>query len=196
MGSWVVWDLETLRWAHETPGGWRNPAGFGLAVAKALDDRNQMHTFYEGDGAALAAFLATKDLVVGFNSLAFDSGVLSAYGDVSEIRRRSLDLLADLDRCSGIPHRVSLERACRATLGRGKLLADGGEAVRLWRDATPEGRRLVEEYCEQDVRLTFELWRFGAREGYILAPFHRRGRRPSRPRARIEVQWPSPTPML
>lgn len=199
MGTWAVWDVETLRWAHEVAGGWRNPAGFGLAVAKALDEQGRMHTFHEGDAAALLDFLHGKDLVVGFNSLKFDCGVLSAYGDVTGIRGRSLDLLASLDLATGIPHCVSLNRACTATLGEGKLLADGAEAVRLWRDATADARRTVEEYCEQDVRLTQRLWHFGAARGYILAPLRPPGRRGRRrpgtgggPPAHVPVRWPPP----
>ena len=131
MVPWAVRDIETLRWAHEVPGGWSNPAGFGLAVAKALNEQGHMRTFYEADGPALLAFLRTKDVVVGFNSLKFDCGVLSAYGDVSEVRRRSLDLLASLNAATGTPHCVSLDNACKATLHEGKLLAGGNEAVRL-----------------------------------------------------------------
>ncbi|MBI2761780.1 MAG: hypothetical protein HYX51_10190 [Chloroflexi bacterium] len=194
MGTWAVWDVETLRWAHEVPGSWKNPAGFGLAVAKVLDERGAMHTFYEASGPALIEFLKSKDLVVGFNSYTFDCGVLAAHGDVSEVRHRSLDLLDSLSRCTGVPHCVSLERACRSTLGAGKLLADGGEAVRLWRDATPEGRRLVEDYCEQDVRLTFRLWQHGATNGHVVIPLRAHGRRPAQPRARVMVSWPAPVP--
>lgn len=190
--TWAVWDVETLRWAYEVPGGWRNPAGFGLAVAKALDERGQMHTFYEDQGAALLELLNAKDLVVGFNSLRFDCGVLSAYGDVGAVRQRSLDLLASLDEATGVPHCVSLNRACMATLGAGKLLEDGAEAVRLWRAASVESRRFVEEYCEQDVRLTHDLWRFGARHGHVIAPMRAgRGRGPRFP-ARVPVRWPAP----
>lgn len=189
--SWAVWDVETLRWAHEVRGGWANPAGFGLAVAKALDEQGHMHTFYEDDGPALVRWLAAKDLVIGFNSLRFDCGVLAAYGDVSAIRVRSLDLLASLSEATGIPHCVSLNRACTATLGAGKLLADGGEAVSLWRTATAESRKLVEDYCEQDVRLTHDLWRFGASTGYVIAPLRAAGRRPAQPRARVPIRWPA-----
>ena len=192
MSSWAVWDVETLRWAHEVPGGWANPAGFGLAVAKALDEQGHMHTFYEQDGPALIAFLAAKDLVVGFNSVKFDCGVLSAHGDVGAIRTRSLDLLLSLDQATGIPHCVSLNNACKATLGAAKLLPDGGEAVRLWREATPAGRRLVEEYCAEDVHLTHRLWAFGAATGYIYAPLRGGRRRWPAACAQVPVSWPVP----
>lgn len=192
MGAWAVWDVETLRWAHEVPGRWGNPAGFGLAVAKALDEHGEMHTFYEGDGRALLDLLVSKDLVVGFNSIRFDCGVLSAYGDVAPIRARSLDLLASLDRATGIRHCVSLNRACQATFGEGKLLADGGEAVRLWRDATPAARRIVEAYCEQDVLLTFRLWSYGAAHGHVYAPPRAERGRPAAGRAQVNVHWPAP----
>jgi DEAD/DEAH box helicase domain-containing protein len=198
--TWAVWDVETLRWAREVPGGWSNPAGFGLAVAKVLDERGVMHTYYEADGAALLALLATKDLVVGFNSLNFDCGVLATYGDVSVIRARSLDLLASLDAATGIPHCVSLNNACKTTLNAAKLLSDGSEAVHLWRLDTADARRMVEEYCEQDVRLTHDLWQFGAVNGHVLLPERRRGggrRRGQRPvwsalPVRVPVRWPAP----
>jgi DEAD/DEAH box helicase domain-containing protein len=195
--SWGVWDIETLRWAHEVPGGWRNAAAFGLAVAKVLDEQGRMHTFYEPNGPALIEFLAAKDLVVGFNSVGFDCAVLAAYGDVSAVRARSLDLLASLDAATGVAHCVSLERACHATLGAGKLLGDGGEAVRLWRAGTAEERRRVEAYCEHDVRLTYRLWAFGAANGHVVVPLRAAGRgaavRLGAP-TRVPVRWPAPVP--
>lgn len=195
--SWAVWDVETLRWAREVPGGWTNPAAFGLAVAKVLDERGVMHTFYEPDGVALLALLASKEIIVGFNSIKFDCGVLASYGDVSDIRARSLDLLASLDAATGIPHCVSLNRASKTTLGAAKLLDDGAEAVRLWREATADSRRIVEEYCEQDVRLTHGLWEYGARHGHVVLPARKHrwstriGRSPRPPRM-VPVRWPLP----
>lgn len=189
--SWAVWDVETLRWAHEVPGGWRNPAGFGISVAKALDEQGVMSTFYEADGPALIAHLESKQLVVGFNSIGFDCGVLAAYGDVAGVRRRSLDLLRSIGDATGIPHPVSLNNACKATLGMTKLLDDGAEAVSLWRSESAADRHLVEQYCEQDVRLTHQLWTFGAENGHILAPIGAR-RRSARPIMQVAVDWPRP----
>lgn len=191
MGGWAVWDVETLRLAYEVPNGWRNPAGFGISVAKALDEQGVMHTFYETDGAQLLAFLEAKDLAVGFNSISFDCGVLSAYGNVSAIRRRSLDLLRSLEQITGIPHPVSLGRLSQTTLGASKLLDDGGEAVTLWRGGDPEKRKLVEDYCEQDVRLTYALWVHGATHGKVRAAIAPRRGGPRQPRD-IPVNWPAP----
>ena len=62
--------------------------------------------------------------------------------------------------------RVKLESVAHATLGRGKS-ASGKESVDWWQSGDPEKRRMVLEYCRQDVELTRDLYRFGKEKGYV-----------------------------
>ena len=56
--TYVVWDVETLRFSWEVPGRWSNPAGFGLAVAVSQDPRLALTLL-----AAAFAGLAVVDLL-------------------------------------------------------------------------------------------------------------------------------------
>jgi DEAD/DEAH box helicase domain-containing protein len=163
--SVVVFDLETLRGPEEC-GGWEHAERFGLAVGVTWCAAHGYRSWEEREAAALVAYLARFERVVGFNVLSFDYSVLSAYQpDVWPLLvPRTLDLLEDVRR--GLGYRVGLDALCAATLGRGKS-GSGADAPRLWQ----EGERLrVMRYCRDDVRLTRDLYLHGLRRGFIRYP--------------------------
>src|SRR3990167_8743867 len=92
------------------------------------------------------------DLLIGFNSDAFDVPLLNRYypGDLTRIR--SLDLLAEVYGVLG--RRIRLQSLGEATLGRGKS-GDGLKAQDWWREGKHD---LVRKYCIEDVRLTRALY--------------------------------------
>ena len=98
----IYLDAETQRVADEVQGGWDNIRAFGLSVAVTWDAVNGYRDWYEVDGGRLIGELRAFDRIVTFNGLRFDLEVLSAYGDVSELRGKSLDLLQDLKRRLGV----------------------------------------------------------------------------------------------
>jgi len=187
--SYVTWDLETLRLSYEVPGGWKNVRSFGLAVAVTQDDDGRTRTWFEEEAGDLIEYLERFPLVVGFNNRKFDNVVLSAYGNVSGVDKKSLDLLEDIGASFGRPHPVSLDRLSEVVLGERKLLDDATEAVRLWRSGRPEDRDLVVRYCTRDVELTLENFRFGRKYGYVLVPVDevRLGKVPLV--ARVPISW-------
>ena len=82
---------------------------------------------------ALIDQLRRADLVVGFNHISFDYGVLRGCSvSSSPTRLQSLDLMLDLEKKLG--HRPKLDAVASATLGAGKT-ADGLEAIRWWQQA-------------------------------------------------------------
>ena len=161
----MVFDLETLRGPEEC-GGWEHAHRFGLAVAVTWCAAHGYRAWVEPEAAALVAYLARFERVVGFNVLRFDYAVLSAYvPDLWPLLvPRTLDLLDEVRQRLG--YRLALDRLATATLGRGKS-GSGAEAPRLWR----EGERLrVARYCRDDVRLTRDLYLHGLRRGFIRYP--------------------------
>jgi DEAD/DEAH box helicase domain-containing protein len=110
------------------------------------------------------ARLKKADLVVGFNHVKFDYGVLAAYpgGENLAAETRNLDLLQEIAKTLG--RRLRLDSLARATLNTAKV-ADGLQAVAWWREG-----KLAEllAYCQQDVAVTRDLWDFGRRHGYLL----------------------------
>ena len=169
-GRYVVWDTETLRLSYEVRGGWRNIKDFGLAVAVTIDDHGARHVWEERDAAGLIEYLGGFQRVVGFNSRRFDLAVISAYGSVDHLNEPTLDILESVQRVTGRRKGMSLQALAQAMFGAGKSLADGTEAVRLWRSGRPEDRRRVIDYCTQDVKLTQRILEFGLAYGYVLAP--------------------------
>jgi DEAD/DEAH box helicase domain-containing protein len=133
--------------------------------------------FGEKEVAGLIDELFGASLVVGYNILKFDYRVLQAYTDRKLNRLRTRDLFDDLYR--RLNFRVSLDSVAQATLGVNKL-ADGCQAVQWWRAG--EIAKLT-EYCREDVRLTYELYRFGQEQGHVLVPDKLGGKR------RVPVLW-------
>lgn len=105
--------------------------------------------------------LEHADMLIGFNSNAFDIPLLNRYypGDLSHLR--SLDLLAEVQNVLG--RRIRLQSLAEATLGRGKK-GNGLEAGEWWREGKKEK---VREYCIEDVRLTRELYDYALAHGVL-----------------------------
>lgn len=163
----IYLDTETQRVADEVQGGWDNIRAFGLSVAVTWDAANGFREWYEPDAGRLIGELRAFDRIVTYNGLRFDLAVLSAYGDVRELEKKSLDLLQDLKRRLGF--RVSLQNLAQATLGKSKT-ASGLEAVKWWRSGDPALRQRVVEYCRMDVEILREIVVHGRREGFVKVP--------------------------
>jgi len=163
----IYMDAETQRIADEVQGGWDNIRAFGLSVAVTWDAANGYREWYETDAGRLIGEMRAFDRIVTFNGLRFDLEVLSAYGDVRDLRPKSLDLLQDLKRRLGF--RVSLQNVAQATLGKGKT-ASGLDAVKWWRSGDPALRQRVVDYCRMDVEILREVVAYGRREGFIKIP--------------------------
>jgi DEAD/DEAH box helicase domain-containing protein len=172
----VVFDLETLRSAQDV-GGWGNLSKMGMALAVVYyTARDAYETFHEHEADALAEALLASELVVGFNHVHFDYGVLRGCTSADLSKTRNLDLLLDLKR--KLNHRLSLNAVAGATLNAGKS-GDGLQSLQ-W---VKEGRLdLVEQYCRKDVEITHRVWRFGVENGYVLYD-SRDGVK------RVEVEW-------
>ena len=117
----------------------------------------------------LVHLLVSADLVVGYNHLHFDYGVLEGY-TVLDLGSRTLnlDLMADLKEILG--RRVGLGPVAAATLGAGKT-AVGVDALKWWREYKTTGSNeplmRIAEYCAYDVKVTKCLHEYGQEYGYI-----------------------------
>jgi DEAD/DEAH box helicase domain-containing protein len=172
----VYLDIETLRWSTEVPGGWSNIPGFGLGLAVTFADGRmtcwgdwgvggEEETWRRGIAEQLIAYLQGFDRVITFNGEAFDFKVLSGYGDVSELYKRSFDLMAMAEK--HMRFKVSLDNVSNATFGRGKT-GDGKQAVEWLQGRTADGFQKAAAYCIGDVMLLRDLVRYGRKYGCIL----------------------------
>jgi DEAD/DEAH box helicase domain-containing protein len=160
----VVFDIETQYLAADVPGGWSNLPGMKLSCAVLYDvDQSRYFVYGEQNVSALIDHLRASSLVVGFNTLRFDYGVLQGYTAFKLQSLPSLDLMADLQK--KLNHRLSLAHLAEHSLGGAEKSADGLLAVQWWR----EGKyQQVIDYCQMDVKLTHDLWRFGQEKKYVL----------------------------
>lgn len=118
-------------------------------------------SYFKEELSKLWPILEHADLLIGFNSDAFDIPLLNRYypGDLSHLR--SLDLLSEVQKVLG--RRIRLQALAEATLGRGKL-GDGIKASEWWKEGE---RDKVREYCIEDVRLTRELYEYALAHGIL-----------------------------
>jgi DEAD/DEAH box helicase domain-containing protein len=160
----VVFDIETQFLAGEIRGGWGNLPGMKLSCAVVYDvDQARYFTYGEENVQELIAHLKASSLVIGFNTLRFDYGVLQGYTSFALQSLPSLDLMADLQK--KLNHRLSLAHLAQHTLGGAEKSADGLLAVQWWR----EGKyQQVIDYCRMDVKLTHDLWKFGQEKKHVL----------------------------
>jgi len=160
----VVFDIETQYLAAEIPGGWNNLPGMKVSCAVVYDvDQAKYYTYVEENVQDLIRHLKASSLVIGFNSLRFDYGVLQGYTSFKLQSLPTLDLMADLQKKLG--HRLSLAHLAQHTLGGAEKSADGLLAVQWWREGKYDQ---VIEYCQMDVKLTHDLWKFGRDNKHIL----------------------------
>ena len=79
MKNIVYFDLETRRSAAQV-GGWHETAKMGMSVGVTFSTRdNAYHIYTEDQAEALIEELRQADLVVGYNHIGFDYGVLQAF---------------------------------------------------------------------------------------------------------------------
>jgi DEAD/DEAH box helicase domain-containing protein len=172
-----VVDVETRRSAADV-GGWNRPDLMGISIAVLYDSgRDEYVDYEEHEIPALAERLKAMDLVVGFNILRFDYGVLAGAHPYPWRSLPTLDMLAHVHDRLG--YRLKLDNLAQATLNVGKS-ADGLMALKWW----AEGRLdEITKYCRQDVAVTRDLYLFGRENRYVLFQ-NKAGQK-----ARLPVDW-------
>ncbi|HET6304069.1 MAG TPA: DEAD/DEAH box helicase [Myxococcota bacterium] len=173
----VFFDLETQRSAEDV-GGWHNAHLMRVALAVVFDaSEERFHSFGEKEVPALLERLAAADLVVGFNVRRFDYAVLRGYTERDLERLPTFDLLDAVHARLGF--RVSLGHLAAETLGEEKS-GDGLAAIGWFREGRIDDLR---RYCERDVALLRDLFRFGLEHDFLL--FRTRGGE----RVRLPARW-------
>ncbi len=162
----IFFDLETKLWSTEVEGGFSNISAFGMSVAVSWDKANGFRTWLENNASELVKELDQADKVIGFNSVRFDYEVLSAYvPNIHDLLDgKSFDILADI--YSRLGFRVSLDNLCMSTLGKSKS-ATAEDAIKWWRQGQVDK---VVSYCQTDVELTRDIYRYGQKHGFIYYP--------------------------
>ena len=171
MKNIVYFDLETRLSAAEV-GGWHETAKMGISVGVTFSTASRSYSIYTQDEAPqLIEQLRTADLVVGYNHIGFDYGVLQPYTfwTVAEITH-NLDLCLYLS--DRIGHRIKLDSVARPTLHGNSKTADGTDALKWWAEYQRTGDAQIllniARYCCFDVKVTMAVHHFGIKHGYVL----------------------------
>jgi DEAD/DEAH box helicase domain-containing protein len=157
---YIVFDLETQNLFQEV--GSNDPSDLDISVASLYDSETDSYTTVTVDEIEkLWPIIEKADALVGYNSNHFDIPLLNKYypGDLSTIK--SIDILEDIKNALG--RRLRLDSVAQATIGA-KKSADGLQAVRWWR----EGKiKEVMKYCEQDVKVTKQVFEYARKNGHV-----------------------------
>lgn len=157
---YIVFDLETQNLFQEV--GSNDPADLDISVASLYDSDTDSYTTVTVDEIEkLWPIIEKADALVGYNSNHFDIPLLNKYypGNLTTIK--SIDMLEDIKNALG--RRLRLDSVAQATVGA-KKSADGLQAVRWWR----EGKvKEVMKYCEQDVKVTKQVFEYARKNGHV-----------------------------
>jgi DEAD/DEAH box helicase domain-containing protein len=157
---YVVFDLETQNIFQEV--GSSDPTALDISVATVYDSETNKYTTVTVDKIdKLWPIIEKADALVGYNSNHFDIPLLNKYypGDLTTIK--SIDLLEDIKLSLG--RRLRLDSVAQATIGA-KKSADGLQAVRWWREGNLKD---LMKYCEQDVKVTKEIFEYARKNGHV-----------------------------
>lgn len=156
----ITFDIETKN--ASAVRGRLDTTNLELTVVGVHDSETDAYTSYlKEDLPALWPIIESADVLVGYNSDAFDIPILNRYylGDLARIR--SIDLMVEVQKVLG--RRLRLQSLAEATLGRGKS-GSGMDAVDWWEQGLYDK---VREYCIEDVRITRELFDHALKHGSV-----------------------------
>lgn len=165
----VYFDLETQR-SFSAVGGAKNKAKMGISVGVAYCSQQEKYLIYNEDNIhELGDLLLRADLVIGYNHIGFDYGVLQGYvlNDM-ESQTINLDMMVDIEKRIG--YRAKLDSVAQASLGASKS-ADGLDALKWWKQHKKSGDlepfMKIAEYCCFDVKVTKCVHEFGVENGFV-----------------------------
>ncbi len=174
----IVFDIETKD-AFSDVGGRDLFANLEISVLGAYDYLDgEFHIYEERELTRFAERLSKRPMIVGFNSRRFDTPILQKYIRFDLTDLHQLDIMEEITKELG--HRVSLDSVAKATLSAGKS-GSGLEAIRLWREGKMDE---LKRYCLDDVRLTRDIFEYGATNGELFY-VHKFGGA----KARVKVSW-------
>ncbi len=154
----VVFDIETF-------GDIKDLSTMKITVVSLYDyDTAAYYSFDEHQLSQMWPFFEKATRLIGYNSLHFDLPIMNRYyaGDLSSIPH--LDMLKVIKDTFG--KRFKLDDIAQATL-QTKKSADGLQAMEWYKEGKIDE---IKEYCEQDVKVTMELYEYGLKNKMLYYP--------------------------
>ncbi|MEK7084494.1 MAG: ribonuclease H-like domain-containing protein [Patescibacteria group bacterium] len=158
MSREIVFDIETV-------GDIKDMASMKITVVSVYEyATDRMMSFAESELSGLWPVLEKAERFIGYNSIHFDLPILGRYypGDLTKFPH--LDILAVIKESTG--KRFKLNDVAVATLQIEKS-ATGLKAMQWYEEGKIDE---VKKYCEQDVRITKELYEYGLKNKMLYYP--------------------------
>lgn len=154
MGYEIIFDIETQNTFADVNNDFKKLRVSVVSVYQS--DLNKYFSFEENELGKLWPILEKADRIIGYNSEHFDLPVLNNYylGDLTRLPH--LDIMKIIK--DNLGFRLKLADVAEATLDDVNKSADGLQAIRWWKEGKIEE---IKKYCEQDVKVTKELYEFG-----------------------------------
>ncbi len=158
MSKEIVLDIETI-------GDIQDFKNLRVTVVSIYEYENNKYTsFLESELGLLWPLLEKAERIIGYNSEHFDLPVLNKYYAGDLLAFTNLDILKVIKESTG--SRFKLNDIAKATLQIEKS-ADGLQAQKWWEEGKVEE---IKKYCEQDVRVTKEIYEFGRKNKMLYYP--------------------------
>ncbi len=161
MPNEIVFDIETQNTFADVDNDFKKLRVSVISLYRY--ETGQYESYTEGELGKVWPLFEHADRLIGFNSEHFDLPVLNNYylGDLLSFPH--LDLMKCVKQSLGI--RLKLADIAAATLDNVTKSADGLQAIRWWKEGKIDE---IKKYCEQDVRVTKELYEFGRDNGQLF----------------------------
>jgi len=154
MSAEVIFDIETQNTFAQVD---NNIKKIRLSVVSIYDYKTDSYqSFTEDELKQLWPILEKAERLIGYNSEHFDLPILNNYYPGDLLSFPNLDLIKVVYYSLG--KRPKLNDLAEATLDNIIKTADGLQAIKWWQQGEVEK---IKEYCEQDVRITKQLYEFG-----------------------------------
>lgn len=158
MSREVIFDIETI-------GDIQDLSSMKVTVVSIYEYENDSYrSFEEHELGALWPIFERAERLIGFNSEHFDIPILNRYYTGDLLKFPGLDMLKVVKEVTG--RRYKLNDLAKATLQIEKS-ADGLQAMEWFKEGKLD---LIKQYCEQDVKVTKELYDFGRKNKMIYYP--------------------------
>ena len=157
----IVFDIETQNTFSDVNNDFKKLRISCVSIYRYETDSYE--SFEEHELGKLWPILEKADRVIGFNSGHFDLPVMNNYylGDL--LKFPHLDLMESVKESLGF--RLKLNDIAQATLDGVEKSAEGLQAIRWWKEGKIDE---IKKYCEQDVRVTKEVYEFGKKNKQLF----------------------------
>ncbi len=171
--SIAVYDLEIKKEISECSKGWQSHDEMGISCLGAFDYKTGRYRIFDESNLPEFFRITKGYLLVGFNTVNFDSKVISGTANIENWANGDFDILREIWISQGLdPDNFNM-----STHGGYKLDDVAFDTIRLRKSGSGGHAPLLykqgciaelHDYCLEDVRIEKELFEFIVRFGYVI----------------------------